>query len=67
MRRITVSARRMSGTQRVPSRHRAQDRLTRLWKRVGGGCYLKRPIAALLEEAGLRVEQIETGYMKGPS
>jgi len=45
---------------------RWQDRLTPLWKRVGGGCHLNRPIGELLEQSGLRIEQIETGYMKGP-
>jgi ubiquinone/menaquinone biosynthesis C-methylase UbiE len=45
---------------------RWQDRLTPLWKRIGGGCHLNRPIDALLEEAGFRIEQMKTGYMKGP-
>jgi ubiquinone/menaquinone biosynthesis C-methylase UbiE len=43
-----------------------QDRLTPFWKRVGGGCHLNRPIGELLEQSGFRIEQIETGYMKGP-
>ncbi len=34
---------------------RWQNRLTPLWKCLGGGCHLNRPI-----------RQIETGYMKGP-
>jgi ubiquinone/menaquinone biosynthesis C-methylase UbiE len=45
---------------------RWQDRLTPLWKRVGGGCHLNRPIRDLVESAGFRVDQIRTGYMKGP-
>jgi ubiquinone/menaquinone biosynthesis C-methylase UbiE len=45
---------------------RWQDRLTPLWKRVGGGCHLNRPIRELLEQSGFRIERIETGYMKGP-
>jgi ubiquinone/menaquinone biosynthesis C-methylase UbiE len=45
---------------------RWQDRLTPLWKRIGGGCHLNRPILTLVEGAGFRIEQIETGYMKGP-
>jgi SAM-dependent methyltransferase len=45
---------------------RWQDRLTPLWKRIGGGCHLNRPIAQLIEGAGFRVEHVATGYMKGP-
>ncbi len=43
-----------------------QDRLTPLWRRVGGGCHLNREIGKLIEEAGFRIERIETGYMRGP-
>lgn len=45
---------------------RWQDRLTPVWKRLGGGCHLNRPIRELLEDSGFRIERIETGYMKGP-
>jgi ubiquinone/menaquinone biosynthesis C-methylase UbiE len=45
---------------------RWQDRLTPLWKRVGGGCHLNRPIAQLIEGTGFRLERVATGYMKGP-
>lgn len=45
---------------------RWQDRLTPFWKQIGGGCHLNRPIGELLEQSGFRIEQIETGYMKGP-
>jgi hypothetical protein len=45
---------------------RWQNRLTPLWKRIGGGCHLNRPIGTLIEEAGFRIEQIQTGYMEGP-
>jgi ubiquinone/menaquinone biosynthesis C-methylase UbiE len=43
-----------------------QDRLTPVWKRVGGGCHLNRPILDLIEGAGFSIQQIDTGYMKGP-
>jgi ubiquinone/menaquinone biosynthesis C-methylase UbiE len=43
-----------------------QDRLTPLWRRIGGGCHLNRPVRELIEQAGFRVERIDTGYMKGP-
>lgn len=45
---------------------RWQNRLTPVWKRIGGGCHLNRPIRTLVEEAGFRIERIETGYTKGP-
>jgi hypothetical protein len=37
-----------------------------LWKRIGGGCHLNRPMAQLIEGAGFRVDQVVTGYMRGP-
>ena len=45
---------------------RWQDRLTPIWKRIGGGCHLNRPIGALIAGAGFRIERLDTGYMKGP-
>jgi ubiquinone/menaquinone biosynthesis C-methylase UbiE len=43
-----------------------QDVLTPAWKRLGGGCHLNRPIGALIEGAGFRLERLETRYMRGP-
>lgn len=44
-----------------------QNRLNPIWKRVGGGCHLNRPIRELIEAAGFRLTHIETGYMpRGP-
>ena len=45
---------------------RWQHRLTPVWKRLAGGCHLDRPIADLVESAGFRMKQLQTGYMKGP-
>lgn len=45
---------------------RWQDRLTPVWRRIGGGCHLNRAISELIEHAGFRVERLETGYMPGP-
>jgi len=45
---------------------RWQNRLTPLWKRIGGGCHLNRPIGTLIESSGFDITQLETGYMKGP-
>ena len=45
---------------------RWQNRLTPLWKRIGGGCHLNRPIGALVESGGFGIIRLETGYAKGP-
>jgi ubiquinone/menaquinone biosynthesis C-methylase UbiE len=43
-----------------------QNRLTPVWKRIGGGCHLNRPIRALIEDAGFRMNRLDTGYARGP-
>ena len=43
-----------------------QDRLTPIWKRIGGGCHLNRPIGELIASAGFRVERLENSYVRGP-
>jgi ubiquinone/menaquinone biosynthesis C-methylase UbiE len=44
-----------------------QDRLTPIWRRIAGGCHLNRPIDRLIEAAGLRLAELETGHLvKGP-
>jgi ubiquinone/menaquinone biosynthesis C-methylase UbiE len=45
---------------------RRQDRITPLWKRIAGGCHLNRKPDDLLRSAGFRIDDLETGYMKGP-
>jgi ubiquinone/menaquinone biosynthesis C-methylase UbiE len=54
------------GSAPEPNVRRWQDRLTPVWKRVGGGCHLNRAIGTLIESAGFQFERIETGYMRGP-
>jgi ubiquinone/menaquinone biosynthesis C-methylase UbiE len=44
---------------------RWQHRLTPIWRRIGGGCHLNRPIRQLIEDAGFSISQLETGYMRG--
>lgn len=44
---------------------RWQNRLTPLWKRIGGGCHLNRPIGGLIESAGFNMNKLQTGYGKG--
>ena len=46
--------------------HWWQDRLTPLWKRIGGGCHLNRPVGTLIQDAGFAFERLATGYMRGP-
>jgi ubiquinone/menaquinone biosynthesis C-methylase UbiE len=43
-----------------------QDRLTPLWKRIGGGCHLNRKIDSLLLEAGFEIEELRASYLPGP-
>jgi ubiquinone/menaquinone biosynthesis C-methylase UbiE len=43
-----------------------QDRLTPVWKRLGGRCHLNRGIGTLIEDAGFQFDRLETGYMRGP-
>ena len=44
---------------------RWQDRLNPIWKRLGGGCNLNRPIPALLEAGGFRIDSLDTMYIPG--
>jgi ubiquinone/menaquinone biosynthesis C-methylase UbiE len=44
-----------------------QDRLTPIWKRLGGGSHLNRAIKVLIADAGFRFERLDTGYMRGPN
>jgi ubiquinone/menaquinone biosynthesis C-methylase UbiE len=43
-----------------------QDRLTPLWKRIGGGCHLNRKIDDLITAAGFQIVELRTGYLPGP-
>jgi SAM-dependent methyltransferase len=46
---------------------RWQNRLTPCWRRLAGGCHLNRPIDRLIAAAGLRLTDVDTGYLiKGP-
>ena len=42
-----------------------QDRVNPLWKKVGGGCNLNRPIPELIEQSGFVIRDIETMYIPG--
>ena len=52
------------GLSEDPAVERWQHRLNPINRRILGGCNLNRPIAALIERAGFRLERLEKGYMK---
>jgi ubiquinone/menaquinone biosynthesis C-methylase UbiE len=67
MRRVLKPAGRMifceHGEAPDESVRRWRERLTPLWKAIGGGCHLGRPIPVLLADGGFRVEGMETMYL----
>ena len=44
---------------------RWQNRINPLWKKIGGGCNLNRPIPELIEQAGFRIRNMDTMYIPG--
>ncbi len=40
-----------------------QRRIEPVWKRIGGGCHLTRPITSAYEAAGFKVASVEKSYM----
>lgn len=44
---------------------RWQRRIEPVWKHLAGGCHLSRPIAELIERAGLRLDKLDTYYQEG--
>ena len=53
---------------RSPDRRTAawQDRMTPIWKRIGGGCHLNRKIDELITAAGFEIVELNTFYHPGP-
>ena len=43
-----------------------QDRLTPIWKPIGGGCHLNRKIDEIIKQAGFRIAELTTSYIPGP-
>jgi ubiquinone/menaquinone biosynthesis C-methylase UbiE len=43
-----------------------QNRLTPVWRRIGGGCHLNRKIDELIADAGFCITQIDRRYSRGP-
>ena len=44
---------------------RWQNLLNPIWKRLGGGCNLNRPIPALIEAGGFQIKSLDTMYIPG--
>jgi ubiquinone/menaquinone biosynthesis C-methylase UbiE len=44
---------------------RWQRRITPAWKVIGGGCHVGRPIPKLIQDAGFKVQDMETMYLPG--
>ena len=42
-----------------------QDRINPLWKRLAGGCNVNREIPRLIEDAGFKIEQLDTMSLPG--
>jgi ubiquinone/menaquinone biosynthesis C-methylase UbiE len=42
-----------------------QQRMNPLWRKLGGGCNLNRPIPRLLKRAGFQSEDLQTMYIPG--
>jgi len=43
-----------------------QDRLTPMWKHIGGGCHLNRKIDDLIQAAGFQITDQRNFYLPGP-
>lgn len=43
-----------------------QDTLTPAWRHMAGGCHLNRKIDELVGAAGFRLDDLRTGYARGP-
>ncbi|PYV17459.1 MAG: SAM-dependent methyltransferase, partial [Acidobacteria bacterium] len=43
-----------------------QNRISPIWRRIGGGCHLNKKIDELIERAGLQIRELKTSYLPGP-
>lgn len=43
-----------------------QDRITPVWKHIGGGCHLNRKMDDLITSAGFQISELKTCYLPGP-
>ena len=42
-----------------------QRRIEPVWKRIAGGCHLTRPVAGAIDQAGFKIDWLETMYLPG--
>ena len=54
------------GRSPISKSARMQDRVTPVWKRAVGGCHLNRRIPELIENAGFRMEKLDSYKDQGP-
>ena len=43
-----------------------QDRITPVWKHIGGGCHLNRKVGELIRAAGFQISELKSFYLPGP-
>jgi ubiquinone/menaquinone biosynthesis C-methylase UbiE len=43
-----------------------QERLTPVWRKIGGGCHLNRKVDELIAGAGFQILELKTSYLPGP-
>ncbi len=69
MRRVLKPAGRLifceHGTAPDAAVRRWQNRLTPVWRRIGGGCNLNRDIPALIEGSGFVIDKLDSAYLSG--
>jgi ubiquinone/menaquinone biosynthesis C-methylase UbiE len=43
-----------------------QNRLNGVWGRIAGGCNINRSVPTMLDDAGLKIDKMDTMYLPGP-
>ncbi len=54
------------GRSPIPKVARFQERWDPFQRRLFGGCHVSRPISELVDQAGLRIEDLKNSQLKGP-
>jgi len=53
------------GSAPDPGVARWQNRVNPIWRKLGGGCNLNRPIPSLIQAAGFQVQELSSMYIPG--
>ena len=53
------------GSAPDPGVARWQNRVNPIWRKLGGGCNLNRPIPSLIQAAGFQVQELSSMYLPG--